>query len=249
MLALHCHTSVGLTMHGLTDALRSARSVADRVTARFVEYPAGHYPVKPVKCAPKILVSLWGKMCGPTKQSPTAEPLTENRCRCLVWTGQYGFTSPKMCQLWTFNMLFPVKPASSVKSIRLLQKGSSLYCRKYAWRLRKSRGLRAFPRCEWYGCCNCSWRTYHTVVRATCSAAFNTGMGILLYVSQYSLFHINCSCTSPSSAVYLRRANCTHLPDANINGVRRAWVRKCTLTALRVQPDSCCAIATGLAEN
>jgi hypothetical protein len=33
MLALHCHTSFGLTIHGLSDTLKNSRSVEDQGTA------------------------------------------------------------------------------------------------------------------------------------------------------------------------------------------------------------------------
>jgi hypothetical protein len=76
------------------------------------------------------------------------------------------------------------------------------------------------------------------------------GTGIILYASKYSFFHINCSSTSSSSAVYQRRESITGLPDAAINGVKRAWVQKSMLRIpLRVKPHSCCTATTGFAEN
>jgi hypothetical protein len=106
-----------------------------------------------------------------------------------------------MCQLWKLIMPLIVKPASPVTCTRLLKKGSS-YCRRNYWQIycgeRKSRlyHLQSRNRCK---CCEyrkCSWRTRH----------IDAGTEILHYTFQYALFHIRCSCTSPSSAAYHRRA-------------------------------------------
>jgi hypothetical protein len=59
----------------------------------------------------------------------------------------------------------------------------------------------------------------------------NAGRGILLYPSQYVLFHTNCLCTALSSAVYHRRENITGLPDAMTNSMK-CVVSKSIITLL-----------------
>jgi hypothetical protein len=117
-----------------------------------------------------------------------------------------------------------VKPVSLVKSIWLLNKGSlPHYQRNHhqnSWCGWKSSGLWACIHCKWYTYSNCSWRTHHNIMHTTCSAACIRQTRVILYSSQYALFHINCSCTSPSSMVYHKMVNNTHLPDTTINGMK-----------------------------
>jgi hypothetical protein len=69
--------------------------------------------------------------------------------------------------------------------------------------------------------------------------------GIFLYASVYAHFRINCSCISPSSALYYRRANGTSLPDVG----KRAWFRKSRLRInLLMQNLSFCTITAGFPE-
>jgi hypothetical protein len=147
--------------------------------------------------------------------------LTENCCWYMDWIVLCWFISHHMCLLGKFSMPFLLKPASSVKNAWLLKKGSSRHCernhRKNFWYQWKSSGLRAHDHCKWYGYCNCSWRTCHTVVHTTCSAAC---MGIILCVFHYVLFHINCSCTSVSSMVHHRRANITSFHVVKVSSMK-----------------------------
>jgi hypothetical protein len=87
-----------------------------------------------------------------------------------VWT-ECGFTALQIFLLRKFSMVVLVKPASSVKSTRLLREGSSLHWRRnhlqHPWPGLESSGLRACSRCEWCGYSSCSWRIYHITVWAT----------------------------------------------------------------------------------
>jgi hypothetical protein len=122
-----------------------------------------------------------------------------------------------MCLLWKFSMPFLVKPASSVKSTRLLRKGSSSKCRrnhwKNSWRGRKSSELGACACCKWYGYGKCSLIIGHSVVCTTFLAARIRSTLAGTCTSRHALF----PCTCPSSLCTIQG-----LPDATISVVRRA---------------------------
>jgi hypothetical protein len=107
-------------------------------------------------------------MCGPVKHFLTlpAQTLIENCCWCLGQIVLYGFMALQMCVLWKFSVLFFVKPASSVKSVRLLKNGSSQNYERNHWQNYwcelKSSECRACTQCKWYRYSNCSWRICRT---------------------------------------------------------------------------------------
>jgi hypothetical protein len=73
-----------------------------------------------------VQLSLWGKMYGSTKQSPTipAKVVIENCCWCLDWIVLCGFMPLWICTLWKFSMPFLVEPVFLAKSMWLLRNGS-----------------------------------------------------------------------------------------------------------------------------
>lgn len=129
---------------------------------------------------------------------------TESSCWCLDWIILCWFMSHHICLLCKFSMPFLVKPASSMKSTHNCERNHW----RDSWYQWKSSRFRACDHCKWYGYCNYWWSTCHTVVHTTCSAACK---GVILYVPQYVLFNVNCSCTSLSSMVHHRRKNITSL--------------------------------------
>jgi hypothetical protein len=185
--------------------------------------------------------------------STVSEQTLSENCRwCLDWIVLCGFTSLQMCLLWKFSMQFLVRLAWSLKGTQLLKKDSSPHCQRNHWQKsgvsKQSTGLRACTHCKCYGHNNPPQSRachMHGSLHST-----NYGMGILLYMSQYVPFHINCLCTSLSSAVYCKRANSTGIPEAMINGVKDAWVQKSTLRIpFHVQLYSCFTITMWFKKN
>lgn len=68
----------------------------------------------------------------------------------------------------------------------------------------------------------------HTTFGTIYSA--NAGMGIILCAFPNGLYHVNSSCSFPSSKVYSRRVSSTSLPDVVVFGVKNAWLWKSTLS-------------------
>lgn len=211
MLVLHCHTSFGVTIHGLMDALKNAKCVVNQGTTTlnllqqflciihcwsvcqfffmspkeeikrftigkwlgqdsgpyysistapcrqfqgnlwqsnwywlghhlawttsFIKYLLVQYPITLAKWAPRnvhCILSVWGKIYWPTKQSPTvsAQTLIENCCSCPEWIVLCVFVSFQMYQLRKFIMLLFVKPAPSLKSTLLLKNRTSSHCQR-----------------------------------------------------------------------------------------------------------------------
>jgi hypothetical protein len=90
--------------------------------------------------------------------------------------------------------------------------------------------------------------THHSVLRSTCSSnCIRRTLARGLSSTGLSMRSYTCSCTSPSSAGYHRRANSASFLDVTISGVKRASVRKSTLRIpFGVQLYSCCVLVMGV---
>lgn len=109
-------------------------------TTRFVEYSAGQYPLTLAVCVPKKkslsrAFESWGKTDGPMKQFPqnTSPKINWEQLLMSGLIVLCGFTSLQMCLLRKSSMPLHVKPASSVKSTRLISNGSSPHWRRNNW--------------------------------------------------------------------------------------------------------------------
>jgi hypothetical protein len=126
----HCGQPQGNIWRCDWNGLRHCRAC----TTCFIEYPAAQCPLILEKCAWKRTVSsaiesmrqnarAYETLSNSTTVS--AQKLSENCSWCLDWNVRCGFTSLKVCMLRKFSIPFLLKPASSVRNIRLLKKGPS----------------------------------------------------------------------------------------------------------------------------
>lgn len=156
--------------------------------------------------------------------TPT-QPLIKICSSYLYWIVFCGWTS-------FFSVSFLVKPASSVKITWLLKTGFSPHCTRNhklnSWCVRKSNRLRACACWKRYGYSNCWWRNRHTALRARCSAASTKYVREFASTGLDMRSHIKCSCISPYSVVYCRRAKQLSSPWLSLKGRSMAWkVRGC----------------------